>query len=530
MHKMLSAGTLIAGMSCLTPSASAVVIAGHDVKAFSLAGYIEKFTLDPVDPANALATGATMRVNGIDVIIPKNTVAMFPVALLTPYEIFVTANPNPNGSSGLALQDIPAPPVPFEASLTGNIIDGKYIAGLVTIFQEFADNGEGTITAIDYATGDITVGTAPNNTVRVKLNDSVGRFGRPVPGQDTRFTVDTDNPTVTAASGYPMCVPRSDPTVQDDPLCPSKNRPIDPVTNLPLTKFAMRTIDAPLPSTIPLAPPIPQCMTCDRFSQAPFMVGDHVVFSANHAQDSRGPYLSAWSLSASVGIYTEPGVDPAYIAQKDTFIGTAGPAMPVPQEVHDRIKVRGFTTDPSRTVEVYAVDFDAATQQNVVRFITTVQPEAIPMGRFVLFVQKADAPPALPTLHNKAGATVGASRQFLVRIATPAAAPAAKGAKAKPAPNPPPQSLADGTPVPSADKNSPAFHPELVAANGLVTKQYVAPIPAYVFPENTQAGDPLVPNNFECLNFLVKGFEPPALGQLSPWPGATPPTSVFCGP
>jgi hypothetical protein len=523
---------LVAGIAGLSRGASAALIAGHEVTPFLMIGYIEKFTLDPLVPGNALSTGAVMRVNGIDVTIPKNSVVLLPAALLTPYEIFVTQNPNANGASGLAVQDSPPPRRPFEASLTGNIVDGKYVAGLVTIFEEMANNGEGVIAAIDYATGDITVGVAPNNTVRLKLNDPSGRYGRPAPGQDTRFSVDSDNPTVLSSTGYPMCVPRSDPKVLDDPLCPAKNRPIDAILNKPLSKFAMRTINAPLPSTIPAAPPIPQCMSCDRSCQAPFMVGDHVVFAGNAAQDSRGAYIATWSLTARLGIYTEPGVDPAYVAQKVSEIGTFGPAMPVPQERQDRLRVEGVTTDPSRTIEVYTVDFDAARQQSVVRYIANVQPEAAVMGRFVLFVQNANAPPPLPALKNKIGTVVGASRQLMVRIAPAAATPTAAkaNAKVKPVPIPPSQTLADLTPVPSADRNSPGFHPELVVANGLVAKQYVAPIPSCIFPENTQEGDPLVPNNFECLNFLVKGSQPPSLGQLSPWPGATPPNAVSCGP
>jgi hypothetical protein len=522
---------LAVGIGGVAPSASAVVIAGDDVTPFTMVGYIEKFTLDPVVAGNALSTGATMRVNGIDVTIPKNTVALLPTALLTPYEIFVTQNPAPNGTSGLAIHDIPAPRRPFEASLTGNVVDGKYIAGLVTISGEMLNNGEGVITAINYATGDITVGLAPN-AVRLKLNDPTGRYGRPVAGQDSRFSVDAENATVISGTGYPMCVPRSNPKLVDDPLCPARNRPLDAVTKKPLGKFAMRTIDAPLRSTIPLAAPIPQCLPCDRSAQAPLMPGDHVIFAGNAALDSRGVYVAVWSLTAHVGIYTEPGVDPAYVVQKVSEIGTFGPAMPVPQEQQDLIRVEGVTTDPSRTIEVYAVDFDAARQQSVVRYITNVQTEPAVMGRFVLFVQKANAPPALPTLKTASGAVVGASRQLMVRLAPAATAPPATqgNAKTKPVPVPPPQTLADSTVVPSADKTSPGYHPELVVANGLVAKQYVSPIPLYLFPENTQEGDPLVPNNFECLNFVVNGSRPPSLGQLSPWPGAVAPSALSCGP
>lgn len=37
-----------------------------------------------------------------------------------------------------------------------------------------------------------------------------------------------DNPSVAASTGYPVCLPRVDPAVEDDPLCPRKNRPLNP--------------------------------------------------------------------------------------------------------------------------------------------------------------------------------------------------------------------------------------------------------------------------------------------------------------
>lgn len=42
-------------------------------------------------------------------------------------------------------------------------------------------------------------------------------------------------------------------------------------------------------------------------------------------------------------------------------------------------------------------------------------------------------------------------------------------------------------------------------ANGLFTGQYMAPVGEYIFPENTLAGAPIVPNNFWHLGFLAYG-------------------------
>jgi len=56
----------------------AVVTAGHDVTPFLMVGYVLEIHPRSVVPGNALSTGATMRVNGIDATIPKDTVALLP--------------------------------------------------------------------------------------------------------------------------------------------------------------------------------------------------------------------------------------------------------------------------------------------------------------------------------------------------------------------------------------------------------------------------------------------------------------------
>jgi hypothetical protein len=87
-----------------------------------------------------------------------------------------------------------------------------------------------------------------------------------------------------------------------------------------------------------------------------------------------------------------------------------------------------------------------------------------------------------------------------------------------------------------------------VMANGIVPSQYFQPIPTYIMPETIGIGDPLVANNFECLDFLVRGQRVSSptspggalvVGQLSPWPGgmpsgkskthgSAPPSSIRC--
>jgi hypothetical protein len=91
--------------------------------------------------------------------------------------------------------------------------------------QPSLNTGSGTISKIDYDTGRIHVDTGdPSNPAIIEINDPNGRFGLNH-SPDPRFSVDDQNPTIRAATGYPMCVPRTDPATADDPLCPQINRP-----------------------------------------------------------------------------------------------------------------------------------------------------------------------------------------------------------------------------------------------------------------------------------------------------------------
>ena len=45
----------------------------------------------------------------------------------------------------------------------------------------------------------------------VQINDPIGRFSKGL-SPDHRFTIDEDNATIRAVTGFPMCLPRTDPT------------------------------------------------------------------------------------------------------------------------------------------------------------------------------------------------------------------------------------------------------------------------------------------------------------------------------
>jgi hypothetical protein len=78
------------------------------------------------------------------------------------------------------------------------------IAGLVFISKKFTQILEGFITFINTATEHSTNGA---NNFDCVLNDPVGRYGIPQPGNEL-WTSDPDNPSIIATSGFPMCIPR----------------------------------------------------------------------------------------------------------------------------------------------------------------------------------------------------------------------------------------------------------------------------------------------------------------------------------
>lgn len=482
------------------------------VTPFQLVGHIQRFALDnPADPLS----GAKLTVNGVEVLLPKNLVIQLPAAYFTAQQLFEAAQgvSKKYHESGLALSDKFPPLAAFEADVSGNIVGGVYIAGLVSISQQSLNTSAGFIHQIDTATGMMCVGASPTaiacgpGDTRIRLNDPSldasdpfagdGRYGRPNPTPppvaaddpnsrypDPRFTVDQGNPTVHALTGYPMCVPRA----SNDPQCPSQNR-------LPELTFVMDSVD--------LVPPvkfgnnsIKACPLCDSNRQAPVRVGDYITYAGTRARDTQGDFLSVHTLVVNVGIYTKPG-GRAYVTLEESLLGTRGPVADCGQaaECQDRLKVEGFTTDPSRRVSVYAVDVVPGGTPKVRLLHSTEKDQAV-FGRF-----RYVPPLTAATLFDFNGNLKGATRELMVRIDDPAPLP-------------------DGSNVPSAP----------MSAHGLTAGLYVAPVGEYIFPEPTGVqGGPQPALNFQCLAFLANGWALPDSGlptipRLTPWPGLATPT------
>lgn len=247
---------------------------------FLLTGHIESFSV--ADPADPLSAG-TMVVHGVEVVLPRNLIIQMPARYLTAADI-AALNPLAAGvNSGLALADVPRPESFYEASVAGNIVGDRHIAGLVWISQHSLAEGAGFIQGID-PDGTIRVvanpdpAAAPQPVTRVRINDPDGVYAPPDPTSDPRFMVDSENPTVLAGTGYPMCVVQAAAPGE----CPAANRPAG-VGGKPLTTFVMGATE--LLGSPAGAPTIPACPGCDPTKQAPLAVGDYILFSGTLARD-----------------------------------------------------------------------------------------------------------------------------------------------------------------------------------------------------------------------------------------------------
>jgi hypothetical protein len=450
---------------------------------------------------DALA-GGTLTVNGQRIIVPRNTVVLLPATAMTWKELFDRA-PQPYLSlrqTGLALTDgdgvnVPRPLGTYEVAVLGNRVNGVDIAGLVTISQHSLQTGSGFVTFIDYVTGELRVGGVLNdpncipgavNTLcsgqRVKLNDPLGRFGRAW-SPDVRFTIDEDNATVRAATGFPMCVPRTDPGAgAGDALCPQTNRIRDNNGNA-ITTYYMS--DPALHVS-----PDPNLM-------APIVVGDYVTYAGILVHDGPTPtaglptpptnlLVAAHAMVANISIFTVPGTDPAYVALDETLLGVGGIAVPgFPQEASTRTRFEGFTTDPTRNVTFWGVDVDPCTGAVTDRSWGSVGVDPGPPTGAVLGRFRFRPPNNLLTMPT-AGVFLPAAREVRAAVA----------------------GYAWGAVTPS----------------GLIAGQYHAPIAEFIFPENLGPGTPPVAFTFNEFPFLMNGSGPwtgaggAVVGRLDPAP------------
>jgi hypothetical protein len=505
---------------------------------FDITGFIQAATVDT--PAD-VHSGGVLTVNGHTIIIPKETVVILPASALTWQELFTHA-PAPWGptQTGMALADSPKPLTTYEVHVVGNrVVKGgldRYIAGMVDISQQDLNNGAGYVNFIDYATGEMEVGGksgVAGTGTRVRINDpavgttGTGRYGRAA-SPDDRFQVDQDNPTILAETGFPMCIPRSAPTTtNDDALCPQANRPvytgtdtsgITPQPALPAlgAAYTMFRMDSPADVTAGTCLRNP---CADPRKQAPFEIGDYVTFAGNLVEESASvKYVSAHTIVASLGIYTQPGIDPAYVSVDVSLIGTGGLTVFGAGEAAVRTRFEGMSTDETRLVRLYGVDINPVTGATSDRAWGTIMPDPGPPGGAVRGRWRF-RPPCTATVATQKACTPPAGGQFIpptreVRAVIDG------GSQFKP-----------GTMEANPNSQVPGTPGAQTAANGIYYGQYHAPIGEYIFPENVP-GTPVPENNFNTIPFLAYGgyqsLTGTQAGVLDPWPSDVTPPAVVC--
>jgi hypothetical protein len=493
------------------------------IHGFDMTGFLQNATVSNTrcpNESDADRYGGTVTINNTKITVPCGIVIQMPANTFRWAE-FVNAG-------DLSLGSIAAGKPAFEMSVVGNTVGTENIAGLMYFSQQSLNGGSGVISKIDYSNGRIEVDTGNAGSPSVlEINDPQGRFGR-VQSPDPRLSVDDENPTIHAATGFPMCVPRTttNPTVAgnpDDALCPQANRPKP--ANGQCRNFGQAGVN-PLPASgelsIPAAGqaycsqyvmPAPGAAGPDARQQAPFEVGDFIAYSGTLMTDANGKYISAHTIEANVGIYTQPGTQPSYLAIGEFGVGTADPnataANGAAQETQDRLFLEAETTDIKTPVDIYMVDVNPVTGVETNRWTT----------------------PFEMTGENQLGnPSGGITTQFTgpqPQRARIRATKAPTGLLSQPTRNVRVMARSRCLPPLNNAQTSAALDACVTAnqantvANGLAAGMYSAPVFEYIFPENVKPGDPIVPNDLWHLPFVRNGEGPTpgdGVGALVPTP------------
>jgi hypothetical protein len=260
--------------------------------------------------------GGDIMVNNWEVEVPKNLIVQFPV-VWAPFRELCNA-----GALG------------FETTVVGNIVNGKVLAGQISVAQRFGLEGsQGYISAIN-ADGTLQIsGGGP----KVRINDPDGFFGPQFEGQ-RYWIADTASPSVTSFSGFPMCIPYSGNTEK----CRLSNR-------LNSQSFS---------------PP-------DPLSMVPFKVGDFIEYSGLKVGGNE--ILASSIVCISLHITTQAGDNvPNYIRVEDMLVGVPDNAANV--EFAD-IRVIGFLSScAGAVVTISAIEVDPCTGKETYRSIARLTP------------------------------------------------------------------------------------------------------------------------------------------------------------
>jgi len=519
------------------------------INGFDDTGFIQSATVDTTN-ANCPNTtdphrfGGTLVLNHGPIVVPCNMVIQMPANTYT-WADFINGGPDLSLGKGYPS---------FEVHAIGNLVGPRRIAGLMFASQLGLNSGTGVITGIDYATGNLQVdngnGAAPSI---VQINDPNGRFGR-AQSPDPRFSVDDANPTIHGGTGYPMCVPRTDPAVTDDSLCPQANRPnlVDVTVNGAVVppvaggcrNFSVSGIAPPVSGE--LTPPAAGQAYCSAFvmnsvaarsatdpdprAQAPFEVGDSIIYSGTlfPAVGTAPAYISAHTVEANIGIFTMPGTQPSYLAIGQFGVGTADPSLisinGFAVETQDRLFLESETTDVKTAVDIYMTDVNPLTGAVRNRWVTPfemtgeqngpLQADGVtPIGGGITTQNVGPQPQRIRLRASRAPFGMLSAPSRNIRVAV----------RSLCTPQAPVNDAAGNALLTSLDT---CLNDAAKTANGLMAGEYTAPTFDFIFPENVKPGDTLVPFDFWHLPFLRYGdgaSTASGVGPLepTPWSGAS---------
>ncbi|KAK0649895.1 hypothetical protein B0T16DRAFT_324877, partial [Cercophora newfieldiana] len=252
--------------------------------------------------------------------------------------------------------------------IQGNTVDGNHLAAQI-IIQEFSmEMNQGYIESLNFD-GTIQIRGGPI----VRINDPNAVF---TAGYSYPFMVcDDKSPSISAYSGFPMCVPRS----ANDPLCPLSNRPLLPGSGSP-----RRVFQAP-----------------DPLIMAPFMVGDFIVYRGFRAPNNE---LIAFEIVAWNVQVTTSGA-PTYIRVEEVLIGVY--TSDTSGEVAETRFV-GVVSDPSVTISIQAIDINPCTGEETYRSMGVAQerPEVGGRNKWISRID-GDVFPSVYTREYRAIASTG---------------------------------------------------------------------------------------------------------------------------
>ncbi|KAJ4388785.1 hypothetical protein N0V93_006245 [Gnomoniopsis smithogilvyi] len=243
--------------------------------------------------------------------VPKNVLVQFPSAWV-PFKEFAANKEDFIG---------------FEAFVQGNTINGVPRVAQIQIWEFFTGLAFGFVESVDFADGSMKIENGPN----LRINDpngvfSVGNPAVPVDGSgrpiSPLMTADDQSPSITAYSGFPMCIPRND----TDPLCALSQRP-----------FA-----GPGIFTAP-----------DPLVAAPFQAGDYIQYLGYR----RGNEVIAYSIVAQ-NVQINTLGDVAYVRMELALLGISNPSTNV--EIAES-RFIGYTSNNRATAVLYARDINPCT-------------------------------------------------------------------------------------------------------------------------------------------------------------------------